>query len=69
MCQNLVPESYHSEAYDLAMAKLIEKNPKAPENAQLREELVMAIIELAYAGQKSPEQLARYGVSRCKELV
>lgn len=61
--------SIHSKAFALAMAELTKKDPKAAENGRLREELVMAIVDLAHGGENSPEQLARYGVSRCMDLV
>lgn len=56
--------SIHSAAFKLAMTELDELGVAVSE--QMREELVDAILTLVRAGQREPEQLARYAVSRAK---
>lgn len=54
--------SVHSAAFQLALADL--ENRQAPVSEATRDELVDAILLLVRAGQRDPERLARYAVSR-----
>lgn len=56
--------SIHSAAFKLALAELDGLGLGVTE--EMREELVDAIMMLVRAGQRQPEQLARYAVSRAK---
>lgn len=56
--------SVHSAAFKLAITELDGLGLAVTET--MREELVDAIMTLVRAGQREPEQLARYAVSRAK---
>lgn len=61
--------SYVKKAYRIALRALEDSRPGAPEHPKLKEEIVVAIMELAQAGQTDPDQLARYATHRCRGLL
>ena len=58
--------SIHSEAFDLAVQELAVKHPDLVSSGDLHETLVLAIVDLAAAGQTDPVALARYAVHRAE---
>lgn len=64
---HLLNHAIQAEAFHTAMAELIEGNPQADTDPKLKEEVVMAILDLARAGQTDPQRLARYAISKCRK--
>lgn len=58
--------SVHSAAYKLVISEL--ERLEQPLTDAGREEIVDAILALVRAGQRDPEQLARYAISKARSL-
>lgn len=64
--QNNDERSFQATAFHLALAEV--SNSDIGVEARLKDCIVDAIVALANAGQRDPEALARYAVSKCHQL-